>query len=85
MWFAVAGICCLRDPTAATMQLSKGDNINDMSYVLVNLLMSQKKDPLYQDGGKVYTLKCLSIGTLKTIDFPFVPNGKSMVLRCPNM
>ena len=29
------------------------------------------------------TLKCLSIGTLKTTDFPFVPNGKSMVFRCP--
>ena len=23
-----------------------------------------------------YTLKCLSIGTPKTINFPFVPNGK---------
>ena len=29
------------------------------------------------------TLKCLSIGTLKTIDFPFVPNGKLMVLGVP--
>ena len=29
------------------------------------------------------TLKCLSIGTLKIIDFPFVPNGKSMVLGVP--
>ena len=27
-----------------------------------------------------YTLKCLSIGTPKTINFPFVPNGKLMVL-----
>ena len=29
---------------------------------------------------KYSTLKCLSIGTLIIIDFPFVPNGKSMVL-----
>ena len=29
------------------------------------------------------TLKCLSIGTPKTINFPFVPNGKLMVLGVP--
>ena len=29
------------------------------------------------------TLKCLSIGTLKIINFPFVPNGKLMVLGVP--
>ena len=29
------------------------------------------------------TLKCLSIGTPKTINFPFVPNGKLMVLDVP--
>ena len=29
--------------------------------------------------------KCLSIGTPKTINFPFVPNGKLMVFRCPNI
>ena len=28
----------------------------------------------------LYTLKCLSIGTPKTINFPFVPNEKLMVL-----
>ena len=26
-----------------------------------------------------YLLKCLSIRTLKTINFPFVPNGKLVV------
>ena len=31
------------------------------------------------------TLKCLSIGTPKTIYFPFVANGKLMVFRCPNI
>ena len=30
------------------------------------------------------TLKCLSIGTPKTINFPFVSNGKLMVFRRPN-
>ena len=30
-----------------------------------------------------FTLKCLSIGTPKTINFPFVPNGKLMVLDVP--
>ena len=29
------------------------------------------------------TIKCLSIGTPKTINFPFVPNGKLMVLDVP--
>ena len=28
---------------------------------------------------------CLSIGTPKTINFPFVPNGKLIVFRCPEM
>ena len=31
------------------------------------------------------TLKCLSIGTLKIINFPFVPNGKFMIFRCPKI
>ena len=29
------------------------------------------------------TLKCLSIGPPKTINYPFVSNGKLMVFRCP--
>ena len=28
----------------------------------------------------IATLKCLNIGTPKTINFPFVPNGKLMIL-----
>ena len=32
-----------------------------------------------------YTLKCLSIGTPKIVNFPFVSNGKLMVFRCPNI
>ena len=31
------------------------------------------------------TLKCLSIGTHKIINFPFVSNGKLMVFRCSNI
>ena len=31
------------------------------------------------------TLKCLSIGTPKIINFPFVSNGKVMIFRCPNI
>ena len=32
-----------------------------------------------------HTLKCLSIGTPKIINFPFVPNEKLMIFRCPNI
>ena len=28
---------------------------------------------------------CLSIGIPKTINFAFVPNGKLMIFRCPNI
>ena len=31
------------------------------------------------------TLKCLSIGTHKIINFPFVSNGKFMIFKCPNI
>ena len=31
------------------------------------------------------TLKCLSIGTPKIINFPFVSNGKLMFFRCLNI
>ena len=32
-----------------------------------------------------FTLKCLNIGTPKTVNFPFVSNGKLMGFRCPNI
>ena len=32
-----------------------------------------------------HTLKCLSIGTPKIINFPFVSNGKLMFFRGPNI
>ena len=31
------------------------------------------------------TLECLSIGTPKAINFPFVSNEKLMIFRCPNI
>ena len=31
------------------------------------------------------TLTCISIGTPKTINFPFVSNGKLMIFMCPNI
>ena len=34
---------------------------------------------------KDVTLNWSSIRTTKTINFPFVPNGKLMVSRCPNI
>ena len=34
---------------------------------------------------KQLTLQCLSIGSPKTIHFPFVSNGKLMVFMCPNI
>ena len=34
-------------------------------------------------GFTLRTLKCLNIGTPKTINFPFVPNGKLMIFSVP--
>ena len=34
-------------------------------------------------GLMILTIKCLSIRTLKTINFPFVSNGKLIDFRCP--
>ena len=31
------------------------------------------------------TLMCLSTGTPKKINFPFVPNGKFIIFRCPKI
>ena len=35
--------------------------------------------------GSQHTLKCLSIGTPKIINFPFVSNGKFMVITGPSI
>ena len=40
------------------------------------------KERSYSQGS---TLKCLSIATPKTINFPFVSNEKLMIVRCPNI
>ena len=39
----------------------------------------------YKKKHDMITLECLSIGTPKIINFPFVSNGKLMVFRCPNI
>ena len=31
------------------------------------------------------TIMCLSIGTPKKINFPFVPDGKLIIFMCPKM
>ena len=31
------------------------------------------------------TVMCLSIGTPKIINFPFVPNGKFIIFGCPKI
>ena len=48
-----------------------------MKIVLYNIYVEEK--------ASAYTLKCLSIGTPKTINFPFVSNGKLVVFRCLNI
>ena len=48
------------------------------------VLMSSNKICFYGEIQTI-TLKCLNIGTSKTINFPFVPNGKLMIFRCPNI
>ena len=42
--------------------------------------------PLTQSWHSLNTVMCLSIGTRKKIiNFPFVPNGKFIILRCPKI
>ena len=49
----------------------------------------QETDPIFSTSGDRHnlqnTLKCLSIGTPKAINFPFVSNEKLMIFRCPNI
>ena len=65
-----------------------------ISLVRNNICVALKKSSLKMHIGKpVYfyvktynyliTLKCLNVGTPKSIYFPFVPNGKFMVLGFP--
>ena len=51
-------------------------HIFNLSYYSVEIL-SKQVNPV--------TLRCLSIGTPKIINFPFVSNGKLMIFRCPNI
>ena len=52
---------------------------------MAKVYFNKKALKLIHPTQKYNTLKCLSIGTHKTINFPFVPNGKLMVFKCPNI
>ena len=43
------------------------------------------KIPLFDLLRAVCTVMCLSIGTPKIINFPFVSNGKFIIFRCPKI
>ena len=47
--------------------------------------LTLKDASTFNNSCSVFTLTCLSIGTPKTINFPFVSNEKLMVYRCPNI
>ena len=59
-----------------------GFNIRASKIITVTVI---KKNILVLQFRNTLGLKCLSIGTPKTINFPFVPNGKLMLFRCPNI
>ena len=54
---------------------------------MIKCVISNNNWPSYWDTitSSLNTLKCLSIGTPKTINFLFVSNEKLMVYRCPNI
>ena len=54
-------------------------------YRFVFALNYQTSNKIYLNNGIYGTLKCLSIGTLKAINFPFVSNEKLMFFRCPRI
>ena len=58
------------------------------SFVHLCFILALKDDGLFHahiSRSKSSTLMCSGIGTPKTINFPFVPNGKLIVFRCPNI
>ena len=70
--------------------------LNTISFYFRRRRRSEQKDlALFSGGSKClinndkilnhYTLKCLSIGTPKTINFPFVSDEKLMIFRCSNI
>ena len=58
---------------------------NGMQIFFFVLQSNNCKINVYHAYKKGTTLKCLSIGTPKIINFPFVSNGKFMVFTCPNI
>ena len=67
----------------AVIQNIEKRNLQAVPYSIEKIIQVKRVNRLYYE--YIITLKCLNIGTLKTIDFPFVPDGKSMVFRCPNI
>ena len=56
------------------------------AYFMLTVVLMFKGENLRHDHVLItVTLKCLSIGTPKIINFPFVSNLKLMVFRCPNI
>ena len=60
-----------------TRQLTFGDKLILFDYLLsLNYLFDDEFS---------FTLKCLSIGTPKAVNYPFVSNEKLMFFRCPSI
>ena len=55
------------------------------SHIMTALSWSIQKYRKNYNGHYGTTLKCLSIGTPKTSNFPFDPNGKLIIFRCPKI
>ena len=78
-----------KNMTNDTSQNVQAVKISIHAWILKSLVIIDiRKQRLWSDynadaGLIVHTLKCLSIGTLKITDFPFVPNGKSIILGVP--
>ena len=64
---------CTATPPCFSAIFTKGKNFSDFQFAALGNKTLPKRS----------TLKCLSIGTPKTIHFPFAPNGKLMVLGVP--
>ena len=55
--------------------------------MIITLFLEKTQGAFIRAGAciRINTLKCLSIGTPKAINFPFVSNEKLMIIRCPSI
>ena len=78
----INGFSCVSDNPFATFCLSLLTQGTISSY-------SAETDNTYYNNLSdlfiISTVMCLSIGTPKTINFPFVPNFKLIILKCPKI